>query len=74
MKQGIRVNAVNPGVIDTEIVRDVVNGNEQVYGEIANQVAIGRSGKPKEIVSVVLWQCSPAASYVIGQAITEDVE
>jgi NAD(P)-dependent dehydrogenase (short-subunit alcohol dehydrogenase family) len=72
VKQGIRVNAVNPGLIDTQIARDVVAGNEQAYGELAKQVPLGRAGRPEEIASAVLWLCSPGASYVIGQAITVD--
>src|SRR5262249_2417522 len=42
VKRGIRVNAVNPGLIDTQIARDVVNGNEEAYAEIAKHVPIGR--------------------------------
>jgi NAD(P)-dependent dehydrogenase (short-subunit alcohol dehydrogenase family) len=72
IKQGIRVNAVNPGLIDTQIARDVVNGNEQAYGEIAKHVPIGRAGRPEEIAAAVLWLCSPAASYVVGHALTVD--
>ena len=72
VKQGIRVNAVNPGLIDTQIARDVVAGDEQAYGEIAKNVPIGRAGWPDEIASVVLWLCSPAASYVVGHALTVD--
>jgi NAD(P)-dependent dehydrogenase (short-subunit alcohol dehydrogenase family) len=72
VKQGIRVNAVNPGLIDTQIARDVVSGNEQAYGELAKNVPIGRAGRPEEIASVVLWLCSPGASYVIGQGLTVD--
>lgn len=72
VKQGIRVNAVNPGLIDTQIARDVVSGDEQAYDEIANHVPIGRAGRPEEIASVVLWLCSPGASYVIGHALTVD--
>lgn len=72
VKRGIRVNAVNPGLIDTQIARDVVNGDEQAYAEMAKQVPIGRPGRPEEIASVVVWLCSPGASYVVGHALTVD--
>ena len=72
IKQGIRVNAVNPGLIDTQIARDVVSGDEHAYAGIAKSVPIGRAGTPDEIASVVLWLCSPGASYVVGQDITVD--
>ena len=72
VKNGIRVNAVNPGLIDTQIARDVVNGDERAYGEIAKSVPIGRAGRPEEIASAVLWLCSSEASYVVGQALTVD--
>jgi NAD(P)-dependent dehydrogenase (short-subunit alcohol dehydrogenase family) len=72
IQHGIRVNAVNPGLIDTQIARDVVSGNEQAYAEIAKHVPIGRAGRPEEIASAVLWLCSPGASYVVGHALTVD--
>jgi NAD(P)-dependent dehydrogenase (short-subunit alcohol dehydrogenase family) len=72
VKHGIRVNAVNPGLIDTQIGRDVFKGDEVVYEETAKQVPIGRAGRPEEIASAVLWLCSPGASYVIGHALTVD--
>jgi NAD(P)-dependent dehydrogenase (short-subunit alcohol dehydrogenase family) len=72
VKHGIRVNAVNPGLIDTKIARDVVSGSEEAYAEIAKHVPIGRAGRPEEIASAVLWLCSPGASYVIGHALTVD--
>ena len=72
IKHGIRVNAVNPGLIDTQIARDVVSGDEQAYAEIANHVPIGRAGRPDEIASAVLWLCSAGASYVVGHALTVD--
>lgn len=72
IKKGIRVNAVNPGLIDTQVARDVVSGNEQAYNEIAKSVPIGRAGRPEEIAAAVLWLCSPGASYVVGHALTVD--
>jgi NAD(P)-dependent dehydrogenase (short-subunit alcohol dehydrogenase family) len=72
VKRGIRVNAVNPGLIDTQSARDVVHGDEQAYAELAKHVPIGRAGRPEEIASVVLWLCSPGASYVVGHALTVD--
>jgi len=72
IKHGIRVNAVNRGLIDTQVARDVVNGDEQAYAEIAKHVPIGRAGRPEQIASAVLWLCSPGASYVVGHALTVD--
>ena len=72
IKYGIRVNAVNPGLIDTKVGRDVVSGDEKAYEEIAKHVPIGRAGRPEEIASAVLWLCSPGASYIVGHALTVD--
>jgi NAD(P)-dependent dehydrogenase (short-subunit alcohol dehydrogenase family) len=71
-KRGIRVNAVNPGLIDTQIARDVVSGDEGKYADLAKDVPIGRAGRPEEIASAVLWLCCPEASYVVGHALTVD--
>ncbi|KAA5545490.1 glucose 1-dehydrogenase [Roseiconus nitratireducens] len=72
IRKGIRVNAINPGLIDTQIARDVVSGDEDAYANFAESVPIGRAGKPEEIASAVLWLCSPGASYVVGHALTID--
>ena len=66
------VNAVNPGLIDTPVARDVVDGDERAYADIAKNVPIGRAGRPEEIASTVLWLCRPGASYVVGHALTVD--
>jgi NAD(P)-dependent dehydrogenase (short-subunit alcohol dehydrogenase family) len=39
---------------------------------IAKSVPIQRAGRPEEIAAAVLWLCNPAASYVVGQALTVD--
>jgi NAD(P)-dependent dehydrogenase (short-subunit alcohol dehydrogenase family) len=72
VKKGIRVNAVNPGLIDSQIGHDVFKGDEQVYADAAKSVPIGRAGRSEEIASVVPWLCSPGASYVIGHGLTAD--
>jgi NAD(P)-dependent dehydrogenase (short-subunit alcohol dehydrogenase family) len=72
VRQGIRVNAVNPGLIDTQVGRDVFKGDENVYAEAAKTVPMGRAGTPDEIAAAVLWLCSPGASYVAGHALTVD--
>lgn len=72
IKKGVRVNAVNPGLINTQIGHDVFKGDEQVYEEAAQSVPIGRAGRPEEIASVVLWLCSPGASYIVGHGLTVD--
>src|SRR3954465_2234035 len=72
VRHGIRVNAVNPGLIDTQIGHDVFKGDEQVYDQAAKSVPIGRAGRPEEIAAAVLWLCSSAASYVLGHALTVD--
>jgi NAD(P)-dependent dehydrogenase (short-subunit alcohol dehydrogenase family) len=70
--KGIRVNAVCPGTIDTPIARAVVEGDEKKFEELSKAPPIGRIGKPEEIASVVLWLCSPGASYVVGHALVVD--
>jgi NAD(P)-dependent dehydrogenase (short-subunit alcohol dehydrogenase family) len=54
VKKGIRVNAVNPGLIDTQIARDVVSGDEQAYRDLEKGVPMGRAGRPEEIAAAVL--------------------
>jgi NAD(P)-dependent dehydrogenase (short-subunit alcohol dehydrogenase family) len=58
--------------IDTQIARDVVSGDENAYAEIAKSVPIQRAGRPVEFAAAVLWLCSPAASYIVGHALTVD--
>lgn len=72
VKDNIRVNAVNPGVIATQIARDVVKNDDAAYAEMVAKVPMGRAGTSEEIASTVLWLCSPGASYVVGQAFTVD--
>lgn len=63
-REGIRVNAVRPGLIDTEIYAGV--GMPDQAAKLASQVPVGRAGTPQEVAEAILWLLSPAASYCTG--------
>lgn len=65
----IRVNAVAPGVIDTKMTRSV---KTEARDRLTRRISMNRIGQPDEVASVILWLCSPAASYVTGQTLRVD--
>ena len=67
--EGIRVNAICPGCIDTPMGDGI--DPEAMKGFLKEQ-PIGRVGRPEEIASVVLWLCSAASSFVLGVALPVD--
>ncbi|HET7451793.1 MAG TPA: SDR family oxidoreductase [Thermoanaerobaculia bacterium] len=68
---GVRVNAVSGGVVDTTSIRRHP-GWEELGARARAQTPSGRLGTPEEIASVVLFLCSPAASWIAGQTIVVD--
>ena len=69
---GIRVNAVCPGVIDTEMVERFTGGQEEAETAMIAMEPIGRMGRPEEIADAVVWLCSDGSSFTTGQAIAVD--
>jgi len=67
-QEGIRVNALRPGLIETEI-HDIHGGLESMRGLAATEAPMGRSGTADEVAQAALWLVSPAASYVHGAVI-----
>lgn len=70
--RNIRINAVSPGIIQTPMVDDLVNGNEAAKNAMLAKLPIGRLGQPDEIAAAVLWLSSPFASNVIGHDLVVD--
>lgn len=73
--QGIRVNSVNPGDVDTGMLRDEAHQlgqDETSFLVDAGDRPLGRTGQPSEIADVVVWLASEQSSYVTGAAIVAD--
>jgi len=70
--QGIRINAVCPGTIDTPMVAKMVAEQPAAMAEIMKKQPIGRLGRPEEIADAVLWLCSPGATFIIGHSLAVD--
>lgn len=63
---GVRVNAVSPGIIDTDQHRDI---NAERRRSLDASLPMGRFGRPEEVADVILWLLSDAASYVSGTVV-----
>ena len=72
-RQGVRVNSVSPGPIQTEMFdRAFGEGETEMKKTIATQTPVGRVGTPGEIASAVLWLSSPGAAFITGQDMIVD--
>lgn len=73
--QGIRVNSVNPGDVNTGMLRDEARQLGQEAGAFLADAAdrpLGRMGEPTEIAAAVVWLASDESSYVTGSALVVD--
>jgi 3-oxoacyl-[acyl-carrier protein] reductase len=68
-KYGIRVNAVAPGFISTDMIKDIP---ENVIEMMLKKVPLRRMGQIEEVASVYAWLASDDASYVTGTIINVD--
>ena len=69
---GIRVNAVAPGTIATELAAKAVLTSDDARARILSRTPMKRLGEPSEIADVVAWLASDAASYVTGEIVMVD--
>ena len=70
--KGIRVNAVAPGTIATELAEKAVLTSDEARQRIMMRTPMKRLGMPSEIADAVAWLASDAASYVTGEIVTVD--
>jgi NAD(P)-dependent dehydrogenase (short-subunit alcohol dehydrogenase family) len=68
-KSGIRINAIAPGVTETEMVERV---DKQLIEHLKSITPIGRIGDPQEIANAVVWLLSDKASFVLGHTLLVD--
>jgi NAD(P)-dependent dehydrogenase (short-subunit alcohol dehydrogenase family) len=69
---GIRVNAIGPGTILTDMARAAVMGSDAQRRTILSRTPIGRCGEPAEIASVASFLAGDDSSYIVGQTIYPD--
>lgn len=70
-REGIRINAVCPGVVDTPMVEAVAK-IPQYRSAMEAMTPMGRMARPEEIAGAVLWLCSDQASFVTGHPLVID--
>jgi NAD(P)-dependent dehydrogenase (short-subunit alcohol dehydrogenase family) len=68
---GIRVNAVLPGLTETKFA-SAITSNDKLLATMMRLIPLGRVAQPGEIAPAVLFLCSPASSYVTGTTLTVD--
>ncbi|MCX4834278.1 MULTISPECIES: glucose 1-dehydrogenase [unclassified Streptomyces] len=69
---GIRVNAVCPGIIETPMMDRFSGGTPEGRARVIAQEPVGRMGRPEEIASAVLWLCSDLGAFATGHAMVVD--
>ena len=69
--QGVRVNAIAPGIVDTPMVAHLT-GDERASQRARSRIPMRRFATPEEIAGVVVFLASPAASYMTGSVVVAD--
>jgi NAD(P)-dependent dehydrogenase (short-subunit alcohol dehydrogenase family) len=69
---GIRVNAIGPGTILTELAKKAVLGSPEARHTILSRTPLGRCGEPEEVAAIAAFLASEDASYITGQTLYAD--
>ena len=71
-QQGVRINAVSPGAIETDMFERFTGNDADTQAQLAAMHPVGRLGKSREIADVVVFLAGEGASFVTGQSFTVD--
>src|SRR5438876_6520684 len=71
-KQGIRVNAILPGVVDTDMYQRFAGEKPEFRAQMTAMHPIGRIGKPDDIAEAAIWLSSSKSSFVTGHSLMVD--
>lgn len=71
-QHGIRVNAIGPGTILTELAKQAVLGSPEARHTILSRTPLGRCGEPEEVAAIAAFLASDDASYITGQTLYAD--
>lgn len=71
-QHGIRVNAIGPGTILTELAKQAVLGSPEARRTILSRTPLGRCGEPEEVAAIAAFLASEDASYMTGQTLYAD--
>lgn len=71
-KAGVRINAIAPGAIETEMMEQSIGNDKQLREALVALHPIGRAGKPEEIANAVIWLLSDKASFLTGHTLVVD--
>ncbi|MFQ5878750.1 MAG: 3-oxoacyl-[acyl-carrier-protein] reductase [Dehalococcoidia bacterium] len=67
--RGVTVNAIAPGLVETDLTRDLT---QEIREELLRQVALGRAGRPEEVAAAAVFLASDEASYITGHVLVVD--
>jgi NAD(P)-dependent dehydrogenase (short-subunit alcohol dehydrogenase family) len=68
----LRINAVCPGPVPTDMARKVLGGGPTAAEQLRNTIPTGRFTTPEEVAAAAVWLCSPSASHVVGHGLVVD--
>ena len=71
-KDGVRVNAIGPGLIETPLNEKVRASNPELVNTFIDHTPLGRTGKPEDIVGPAIFLASDLSAYVTGSIIMAD--